>query len=162
MVTPDLGPLLGGLGGEERPMRGQVSQQRVDQVDHRLGASAGVIESVVPFIGDQAVYLAQQLRVAGAPSVEALLQVAHEECGPPLGLLLVAADDLHEVVLEDLPLAGARVLELVEQPVLHAAIQTVIDVELTLGVEQQGDVVAEGQTSPLADLPVIDLVIALQ
>ena len=65
-------------------------------------------------------------------------------------------DDFPEVVGEDFPLAGAGVLELVEEPVLHVAVEAVIDVELALGVQQQGDVVTEGQPAALADFPVVD------
>ena len=162
MVGPDLGPLLRGLGREERPMGFEVSQQAVDQLDDRLGAAAGEIESVIAVVGNQPVDHAQEFGIARAPAVEALLEVAHEERRPPLGLFLLSAHDLHEVIFEHLPLAGAGVLEFVEEPVLHAAIQAVIDVELTLGVEEQGDVVAEGQSASLADLPVIDLIIPLK
>ena len=162
MVSPDLGPLLRGLGREERTMRLEITQQAIDQFDDWLGAASGEIEPVVAVVGNLGIHHPQELGIACTPAVEALLQVAHEEGCPPLGLFLLSAHDLHEVILEDLPLAGAGILEFVEEPMLHAAIQPVIDVKLTLGVQEQGDVVAKGQATPLADLAVVDLVVALQ
>ena len=101
--------------------------------------------------------VAEQLPVARAPFVEALLQVSHHEDRPVLGRL----DDLVDVTGEHCELRRARVLEFVEEPVLDAAVQAVLDLLLLerVGLGQQRDVVAEAQQAASAVGLIVDLLV---
>ena len=136
VITPDVGPLAGGIGGEEGAMFGQVAEQVVQEVHHRLGAAARIVEAVISFLRDVRVLLAQKLRIAGTPAVEALLEVSDEEYRPPFGTDGMLADDFIDVIFQHLVLAGARILEFIEQPMLHFAVEAVVDVELALRIEE--------------------------
>ena len=98
--------------------------------------------------------ITQELPVAGAPFVKALLEVAHDEDAP---VFLRLFDDLADVALEHGELLGAGVLEFVEQPVLDRAVEAVGHLVLVerLRVREQGDVVAETQQARPAVLLVV-------
>ena len=125
-----------------------------------MGAAPGVVQVVVRILRDLAVDLPEEVGITRPPAVEALLEVADEKGGPAGFLNAIEAHDGLEVVLEDEVLPRACVLEFVEEPVLDAAVEAVVDVELAFGLEEQGDVIAEGQVAALTDLAFVDLLVA--
>ena len=134
----------GGLGVESaQPLPGMTAEHGVDHLQHRRRAASGLVEAEVhPIARDGLVEVAEQLAVAGAPFVEALLQVAdHEDAS----VFVRLADDFADVALEHGELLGAGVLEFIEQPVLDGAVQAVGHLLLVerLGVREQSDVIAE-------------------
>ena len=115
-------------------MRLQVPEEFIDQINDGLRAASGEIHTVIAFHARPArsnwvsADSAQEFGIAPAPAVEALLEVTHEEGRPPFSRGIVR--DFIKVIRQDFPLPGAGVLKLVEEPMLYATIESIIDVEL--------------------------------
>ena len=70
--------------------------------------------------------LAKELGVAPAPPVDGLLDISNVE---EAALAAAILQDLIGEIPKDLPLQIAGVLELVEQPMVESAVQTIVNVQ---------------------------------
>ena len=137
-------------------------QHGVDHLEHLRGAPVGLVQALVVSVSaDGAMEVLQEFTVPGTPFVERLLEVADDE---DAAVCLRMFDDFVYVPLQYVELLGAGVLEFVQQPVLDAAIQPILDVLLLERVRmgQQGDVIAETQPSGPSVLLVVGRLVFAQ
>ena len=124
MLSPYLPPFRAGSFGK---IRGQLFKDAVDGIDDRLRRAEGAVQR---FFGYKALVLSENLTeqpgVAFAPAVDSLFDVTNVKKTSPAGLVL---NDLVNQIGQHHPLQVARVLKLVQQPVIEFGIKSKINVE---------------------------------